>query len=115
MSLMLAVNANNDLYLASDGNLARSADLAAIVQAAEHAAKTQLGEMIYATDQGVPNFDTVWNGAAKVSQFDAFLRRALLAVDGVQQIQQLDISTAGNELSYRVVIQTIFGTAVLNG
>jgi hypothetical protein len=115
MSLMLAVNSKNDLYLGADGNLARSADITAIMQAAQHAAQTQLGEMIYATDQGIPNFDIVWNGSPNRSQFDAFLRRALLAVDGVQQIRELDISAAGNVLSYRAVIQTVFGTAVLNG
>lgn len=85
------------------------------MQAAQHAAQTQLGEMIYSTDAGVPNFDTVWNGSPNLSQFDAFLRRALLAVDGVQQIQALDISKSGGVLSYRVTIQTVFGTAVLNG
>lgn len=115
MSLMLAVNARNDLYLGNDGNLARNTDLAGISQAAQHAAQTQLGEMIYAADQGVPNFDVVWNGSPNLSQFDAFLRRAILAVDGVQQILDLDVSASGHSLSYRVVIQTVFGTAVLNG
>lgn len=115
MSIMLAVNARNDLYVSSDGSLARSADLAAIEQAAKHAAQTLLGEMIYATDAGVPNFDVVWNGSPNLSQFDAFLRRALLGVDGVQQILELDVFKSGNGLGYRAVIQTIFGTAVLNG
>jgi hypothetical protein len=115
LSLMLAVNARNDLYLSSDGNLARNTDLDAIMQAAQHAAQTQLGEMIYATDAGVPNFDTVWSGSPNLSQFDAFLRRAILGVDGVQQILDLDVTLADNALRYRVVIQTVFGTAVLNG
>jgi hypothetical protein len=115
MSLTLAVNERNDLFVGADGNLARASDLAAIMQAAQHAAQTQLGEMIYAADQGVPNFEVVWNGTPNRSQFDAFLRRAILSVDGVQQIQQLDISSSGNGLSYRAVIQTVFGMAVLNG
>lgn len=113
--MSLAVNAQNDLHLGADGNLARTSDLDAVMQAAQHAAQTMLGEMIYAVDRGVPNFEVVWNGSPNLPQFDAFLRRAILSVDGVQQIQELTVSRAANTLTYRAVIQTVYGTAVLNG
>ncbi len=116
MSKSLAVDPlTNDLFLGTDGNLAQTRDLAAVLQAAQHAAQTQLGEMIYAVDQGVPNFDTIWNGAPNLSQFDAFLRRAILAVGGVRQVLEVDVRTERNTLNYRAVIQTVYGTAVLNG
>lgn len=115
MTLSLAVNSRNDLTVGADGKLSMSKDLPAIMQAAQHAAQTLLGEMIYAADQGMPQFEVVWSGAPNVAQFEAYLRRTLLAVDGVQQIAQLTTTVNANALSYRVVIQTVFGTAVLNG
>lgn len=115
MSLTLAVNARNDLFVGTDGNLARYSDLPAIMQAAAQAAKTQLGEMIYATDEGLPNFDVIWSGAPNLAQYDAALRVAILAVDGVQQILSLVVTRAGEAVTYTASIQTVYGTAILNG
>lgn len=116
MSLTLAVNARNDLFLGGDGNLATATDLAATMQACAHAAKTLLAEMVYAADEGIPYFDVVWSGSPNLVQFEAFLRRALLAVDGVQLLAGLDVARAGgNVLTYNATIQTIYGTASLNG
>lgn len=115
MTLSLAVNTRNDLVIGADGNLSFTSDLAAITQAAQHAAQTMLGEMIYAADEGLPNFEVIWSGRPNLPQFDAYLRRAILAVDGVQQIVELTSDASGGVLNYRAVIQTVFGTAVLNG
>lgn len=112
---VIAVDSNNDLYIGPDGSLALATALQAVMQAAQQAAQTQLGELIYATDQGVPNFSAVWNGAANVSQFEAFLRRTLLAVDHVTGISDLTITVADNRLSYAVTIETDYGPGALNG
>lgn len=111
----IAVDENNDLYIGADGSLAMAADLDAVMQAAQQAAQTQLGEMQYAVDQGLPNFATVWNGAANLSQFEAYLRRTLLAVDHVTGIQDLTVSVANNALSYEATILTDYGPGALNG
>lgn len=115
MTRVLAVNAKNDLFIGADGSLATAAGLDAVMQACQQAAQTQLGEMIYSTEEGVPNFDAVWNGSPKVAQFEAFLRRTLLAVPDVTGIVSLDTLVAANRLSYRVEIQTIYGTGTING
>lgn len=112
---VLAVNSKNDIFIGGDGNLAQATALDAVMQAAQQAAQTQLGEMIYAVDQGVPNFAAVWNGAANVAQFEAFLRRTLLAVDHVTGIDSLTITIADNKLSYVANIQTDYGPGALNG
>lgn len=114
-SFVLAVNAKNDLYLSATGDLATADGLTAVMQAAAQAAKTQLGEMIYATDQGLPNFAAVWNGSPNLSQFEAYLRRALLAVTDVTGIESLDVTIAAGVVSYRAVIRTIYGLGVVNG
>lgn len=112
---VIAVDSNNDLYIGADGSLAMATALEAVLQAAQQAAQTQLGEMMFAVDQGVPNFGVVWNGAANVSQFDAYLRRAVLSVENVTGVRDLSITVAGNKLSYTATIETIYGPGVLNG
>lgn len=113
--LALSVDANNDLYLLADGNLALARDLAACIQACAQAVKAQAGEMIYAIDQGVPNFRTIWNGAPNLLQFEAAVRRALLAVPGVTSVAALTSRLDGERVVYSATIQTIYGVGSLNG
>jgi hypothetical protein len=115
MTRVIAVDSNNDLYIGPDGSLAMATALDAVMQAAQQAAQTQFAEMIYAVDQGIPNFAAVWNGAANVSQFEAALRRTLLAVEHVTGISDLSTEVSGNKLSYVATIETDYGPGVLNG
>ena len=71
MTRTLAADDNNDIFISTDGSLAIATGLQATLQAAQQAAQTQLAEMEYAVDKGVPNFAVVWNGSANLSQFDA--------------------------------------------
>lgn len=112
---VIAADSNNDLYIGPDGSLAMATGIEAVMQAAQQAAQTQLGEMMYAVDEGLPNFASVWNGAANIAQFEAYLRRTLLAVDHVTGIADLTISVEGNKLSYTATIETDYGRGVLNG
>lgn len=112
---VIAADSNNDLYIGPDGSLAMATGLEAVMQAAQQAAQTQLGEMMYAVDDGVPNFESIWNGAANVAQFEAYLRRTLLAVDHVAGISDLTITVGANKLSYTVTIETDYGPGALNG
>lgn len=115
MTIVLAVTAKNDIFIGPDGSLATSVDLQAVLEAAQQAAQTQLGEMIYAVDGGIPNFAAVWNGAANVAQFEAALRRTLLAVENVTGVLDLTTDVRANALSYTATIQTIYGPGVING
>jgi len=115
MTRVFTVDANNDLTLTPDGNLSISSELEAILQACEHAAKAQLGEMVLSIDQGVPNFQTIWQGSPNVIQFEAYLRRQLLNVEGVSEITELNAIISNNVLSYTATIKTQFGQGVING
>ena len=112
---VIAADGNNDLFIGPDGSLAMATGLEAVMQAAQQAAQTQLGEMIYAVDSGVPNFAAIWNGAPNVAQFEAYLRRTLLAVNHVTGISGLTITVEGNKLSYTATIETEYGPGALNG
>lgn len=110
MTLTFAVDANNDLYLGTDDRLAMVTGAAAVGQACAHAAKTILGEMVLATDEGLPYFEAVWNGTPNLAVFEAALRTALLEVDGVTDITALSMVVSGGVLTYAATIVTVYGT-----
>lgn len=110
MTLTFAVDSQNDLYFGEDDNLAMVTGAAAVAQLCGHAAKTILGEMVLATDEGLPYFEAVWSGTPNLAIFEAALRSALLAVDGVTDITALNIAVVGGVLTYSATIVTTYGT-----
>jgi len=115
MTLTVAVDDKNDLFIGADGSLALFSGLPAVTQNCEHAAKTQRGEMIYAVDEGLPNFETIWNGSPNRLQFEAFMREALEGVQDVIEVSELVSVVVGDELQYRADISTTYGTGTVNG
>lgn len=115
MTLTVSVDLSNDIFIGPDGSLALRSGLLAVMQACEHAAKTLLGEMVFAVDEGLPNFETIWNGSPQRGQFEAHLRRALLAVPDVTEVSELNTVVSNNELSYSATIKTTYGPGNLNG
>lgn len=110
-----ATNSNNDIFLAPNGNLSVITGLAAIIAACETASKAQLGEMVLATQNGVPNFQTIWIGQPNYAIFSSYLRNTLENVEGVLQVTDIQMSSKNNILSYTATIQTAFGNGVVNG
>lgn len=115
MTTQIAVNAANDIHRDALGNLALVYDINAIMEAAQQAAQARRGEMQYAVDNGLPFFGVLWSGAPSLAQFKAALRSELLGVTGVTRVQDLQVQLAGDVVRYSVTIQTIYGSAVLNG
>lgn len=115
MTKTLAADSNNDLYLNRQGNIATATGIQAVLESCSHAAKALRGEMLLAVNDGMPNFQTIWIGAPNIPQWEAALRQALLAVDGVNQIKALTSKVANNVLSYAVTIETIYGEGLING
>jgi hypothetical protein len=115
MSRSFGVDENNDIFIAPDGRLSVVVDLQSILETCAHAVKAQLGEMVLAVDQGVPNFQTIWNGAPNVVQFESYVRRALLSVDGVLEVTELDTDATTSVLKYTATIRTTFGEGTING
>lgn len=108
-------NADNDLYLDNNGQIAIGQGLPAVLSICERVSKTQLGEMLFATNQGIPNFETVWVGAPNIPQFQAALRQALIKVPDVREILALDVAIRNNTLTYEVTILTTYGQGNFSG
>ena len=115
MTQTFAVNAQNDIYLDNNGNLAIVYDLTATLQACAQAAKTILSEMILNVTQGIPYFQTVWVGVPNQQQFNAALRGAFFGVAGVVEIVSLITAQLNDTLTYTAIIRTIYGTGGLTG
>lgn len=115
MTRILAVDENNDIFIGRDGRLSLANGIDAVAQACKHAVEVQLGEMMFAVDQGVPRFETVWRGSPNLGQFEAALRAQVLAVADVLRISSLEVDRIEGVLSYRMIIETIYGERELDG
>ncbi len=115
MPLTLGLNENNDIYLGSDGNLVVLSGVEAVAGMCETISKAQLGEMVLTTTQGIPNFQTVWNGVPNLGVWQSYLRNALQNVAGVREVRDLTVSVANNTLSYTATIATESGTTTISG
>lgn len=115
MTSTMAVNSANDIYVGADGNLAILSGLPAIEAACASATKAQLGEMVLAQGQGIPNFGLIWNGSPDYAIWQSYIQNTLLGVNGVQEVSSLSISVTGNTVSYKAKIKTQFGTGNISG
>jgi hypothetical protein len=110
-----SVNANNDLYLNNEGNMVLEFELQAILQACAQVAKTLLGELVLATDVGIPYLNAVFVGVPNLIAFQAALRTAWLnLVPGVIGVSNLITNqTTISVISYSATIETIIGSGLL--
>lgn len=115
MTASFLTDANNDLYVAADGNLAFGSGLSAVVQSVQNATQAIRGECVFDIELGLPNFETIWNGAPNVGQYESALRSAILAVPGVRDILSLEIAANADAVGYTARILTDFGAGVVNG
>ncbi len=115
MTKTFSVNSNNDLYLGIDGNISISLDLEAVLQNCAHVVKVRLGEVVLNTDQGIPYFETVWNGIPNIIQFESAARSAILGVNGVTEVISFKTFIIDDALEYTAVIKTLYGEGTING
>ena len=71
--------------------------------------------MMFAKNQGMPYFQTVWVGAPTTAPFEAAFRGRIPQVAGVTSIEELTTAQVGDKMQYSAVIATIYGTGALNG
>lgn len=115
MTKTFGTDKNNDLYLDNAKNVAVLTGLPAISAACETATKAQLGEMVLAIGQGIPNFQTIWVGSPNFPVYTSYLRKTLEGIPGVLAVSSLDLTVANNVLSYSAMISTQFGSGSING
>lgn len=115
MTTTYAVNADNDLFLDQDGNIAMASGIEAVLQLCAHVAKTRLNEMMFDQGNGLPYFEAVWDGPPDFPRWEGAFRSQIMAVDGVVGIPSLYTWTEAGSFRYRAEILTSYGTGLLNG
>lgn len=111
----LSANASRTGFLVVGNSLVLASDVEAVLQVCENVAKSILGEMVFAKDNGMPYFETVWVGAPTSAPFEAAFRERVAQVPGVTAIEELTTSQIGDAMRYTATISTIYGTGVING
>lgn len=109
-----ATTGTND-FLVSGRSLVFASDVDAVLLVCRHVSQTILGEMVFAQDQGMPYFQTVWVGTPTTAPFEAAFRDRINQVSGVVSIDELITEQTGDTMRYSATITTIYGTGTLNG
>lgn len=113
--MTLAINTKNDIFLNDDGNIATSTGILSVLQNCQTAVQMIAGEALYQSTDGIPAFETIWNGSPNFQQAEASIRATILKVKDVTNINSFDYIVNNNIFSYNVEIQTVFGTEILEG
>lgn len=115
MTQTFGLNSLNDIYLGTDGNIVVLSGIQAIAGACETVSKSQLGEMVLTTTQGLPNFQAVWQGVPNLRLWQSYLLKALQNVSGVLEVSNLSLEKVDGILTYQATIKTPFGTTQISG
>lgn len=111
----LASDRRNDLVIGADGRLSIVNGAAAVEVVARSHMQARRGEMIHATQDGIP-FDLVAFGASpNLAQFEAFARRRLSTITGVREVVSFEARLDGDALTYSATLRTDYGETTING
>jgi hypothetical protein len=114
MSTIFRIDSNNGFRL-DGGMISRASGIEAVAINCQHEVQTILGEDPFRKEKGMPNFRTVWNGTPDILQFEFFLRKTLLAVQGVDRVSNFKAEVVENILTYSINIETSFGSEIISG
>ncbi|KAA6204317.1 MAG: hypothetical protein DU430_09165 [Candidatus Tokpelaia sp.] len=109
MTKTIAIDSDNDIAIIR-GNILLVKDLQAVMMLCKHAAQTMLGEMFLAIDEGLPNFELLWNGAPRLMLWQNELRESLSSIQDVIGVNDITIEIIEKTLHYTAEIKTIYGT-----
>ena len=105
----------NDLYLDGSGNIAIVEDIYALSNITLNAVRTSVGELQYNLSKGVPYFTTIFAGKEFIPVWKKAMTDTVESVDGVDSVQDFQITITGNTLTYSMTIKTIAGVVTING
>lgn len=111
----IALDDNNDIFLDKSGNLALCKDIEAVKTAVSCQTKTNYGEVILNTTAGIPYFETIFTAHPDIELWKAYMQETILKVPKVLSISYFETTIEKSVLHYAVVINTEYGTEVING
>lgn len=107
----------NDIFVDDAHNLAMLQDKPACAQVITNALRTQMGELQYDLQKGIPYFETIFARRTNVKLWQAYMMEEIERIDHVVNVETFDITYSDNStiLHYESRINTDFGDLIING
>lgn len=107
----------NDLQVDAFGNLLMTNDLIALLNVIRCAVQTNMGELQYNVNKGVPHLQTIFSNPSLEQVWKSYLQSTIEAIDGVISVQfiETEFDHQKSILTYTTSIITIYGTGEING
>ena len=113
--ITIARDANCDLFLDSDGNIALVSGKNAYAQIVNAKMRTTVGEMMLNMDGGLPYFQTVFADSDLIPIWQAEGTDMVTSLPFVKSIIAFNCEVEGNVLKYELKIETDEGNIEVNG
>lgn len=111
----IAINSNNDIYLDGNNNIAMKKDINAIADIILNKVRTNLGELQFNIDLGIPYFTTIFTSTPNFDLWQKFVEDSALSLDNVTEIVDFNKTIQNNTLTYSMTINTNLGVITVNG
>lgn len=111
----IAINKKNDIYLDGSNNIAMKNDIHAVADVVLNKARTNLGELQFNKDIGIPYFSLIFTSNPNLNLWEKFMEDSALSIEGVTDINSFQYEVNGNILTYQMTIKTQFGSMTING
>lgn len=111
----IAINSNNDIYLDGNNNIAMKEDINAIADIVLNKVRTNLGELQFNIDLGIPYFTTIFTSTPNFDLWQKFVEDSALSLDNVTEIVDFNKTIQNNTLTYSMTINTNLGVITVNG
>lgn len=105
----------SDLMLDRNGNLLMATGRQALSYITQNAIRTVRGELIFAVDQGVPYFTTIFASPPNLPMWEFYVKDTALSVPGVLAVTSFRHEIKNNAVNYEMVMETEDGQVYLTG
>lgn len=112
--ITLGVDSTNSIHLNNLYSLVILSGKEALAQTLGQISKSQLGEMPYNQQEGIPYMDTVFQQRDFIL-FETAMRAAFLNHPEVNYVISFDMSQDGDQFNYTAQVDSIYGTITVNG
>jgi hypothetical protein len=113
--LTYATNEDNDIFVDGSNSIVLKSDENAVAQSSVQAVRAKRNEMPFASEDGIPYFETIFIGNPDIAQIDFYYIQEIQKVPNVVRVLSLTSEIKDNVYEYRAEIETVFGNTFIEG
>lgn len=114
MITLATKSGTNSIFVDKNGNIATLSGKEALAQTIGQITRTRRREMMYAINRGIPFWDTAFQNQ-DFQLFEATMRSEIMRHSEVTGIISFNMEKSGDDLTYEVIVNSIYGTVTVNG